>query len=485
MKRIHRPNVRRVLTALWALVSAATAAASYASAQSTARLARVEGMAYDSLAKRPLRDAFISVVGTSRSTTSDEKGRFRLDSVPEGQQQFTMQHAAFDSLGLSGVSARVMVQPKTPKVVLAVPSFETLWRAACGEVPAPRDSALVYGTVRDAVGGLAQAGALVDVSWIDLVGGGSSLASIGQRRWRRQSITDARGEFALCGVPAGTPLTLRAALDSADTLSVSALELEATTVRVRRRDVLVSRVVAAPAVTGSGVARDSMPVAPTAATPTGVVIGLVTNAAGAPIANAAIAVETMAEVRSGEDGRFMVRDVPAGSRQVTVVSIGLQPYTSFINLMAGDTVRLTVPMSTAQTLEAVTVRATVMSVRIRDFEERRRTGSGVVRDSTDIKRYPDLSSVLRTVPNVAIRGRGLKNLVFGIGTPRQCAAIRDQVDFRIDGHPTTVEAVETLDPLSVAAVEVYSRATKLPGTLMTKLQYQCAVWVWTKLGLGR
>ncbi|MEQ1693707.1 MAG: carboxypeptidase regulatory-like domain-containing protein, partial [Gemmatimonas sp.] len=99
-------------------------------AQPVARAARVEGIAYDSLAKRALRNAFIAVTGTSRSTTSDDKGRFRLDSVPEGPQQFTMQHAVFDTLGLSGVSARVLVQQKTPRVTLAVPSFETLWRVA-------------------------------------------------------------------------------------------------------------------------------------------------------------------------------------------------------------------------------------------------------------------------------------------------------------------------------------------------------------------
>ena len=252
-------------------------------------------------------------------------------------------------------------------------------------------------------------------------------------------------------------------------------------------DVLVARAISvtAAAVATTGAARDSMGVALFAATPTGVISGIVTNAVGVPIANAAIAIDTLAEVRSGDDGRFVVRSVPAGSRQVSVVSLGQQPYTNFVNLLAGDTVRLTVPMSAVQTLEAVNVKATVMSMRIRDYEDRRRTGSGAFRDSTEIRRYPDLSSVLRTVPNVAIRGRGLKGLVFGIGTPGQCAAIRDQVDFRIDGHPTTVEAIETLDPLSLAVVEVYSRATKLPGTLMGKLQYQCAVWIWTKLGLSR
>ncbi|MEQ1693190.1 MAG: carboxypeptidase-like regulatory domain-containing protein, partial [Gemmatimonas sp.] len=353
--------------------------------------------------------------------------------------------AVFDSMGLSGVSARVLVQQKTPRVTLAVPSFETLWRVACGDAPAPRDSALVYGTVRDAVGGAERAGALVDVSWVDLVGGGNSLQSIGQRRWRRHTSTDARGEYALCGVPTDTPLRLRTALDSLDSLSVSTIELETTAMRVRRRDVLIARVVATVAAAAPDAVVDSAAVRVTAAGPTGVVTGVVTNATGQPVANATVAIDTMAEVRSGEDGRFFVPGVPAGSRQASVVVIGMQPFTTSFNLMAGDTVRLTVPMSSVNTLETVKVKSTVMTVRIRDLGERRRTGLGTFRDSTEVAKYPNLTSAMRTVPNASMKTPTLGALVFGQGTPRQCAAIREQIDFRLDGHPTNAQALDGVD----------------------------------------
>jgi hypothetical protein len=456
-------------------------------AQTAAQFVRVDGMAYDSLSKRPLRDAFVSVTGTARSTTSDNNGRFRLDSVPVGEHQFVMQHAAFDSIGLSGVSARVLVQPKMARLVLAVPSFATLWGAACGDSPVPRDSVLVYGSVRDAANGAAAANAAVEVSWVDLVGGGRSLASIGQRKWRRETTTDRLGEFALCGVPIGTALTLRSALDPLDSLSVSTLALDASTVRVRRYDMLVARVqpvATPPEVDPTTVARDtnasatSTPATQVIGAPTGVLIGTVTTAAGAPIGNAAVAVDTMPEIRTGEDGRFIVREVPAGSRQVSIVAIGLLPLTVTVNLLANDTVRMTIPMSAVTTLSAVKVVSTVISTRIRGYEERKRNSNGAFRDSTELKNYPEFSSVLRTVPSVTIRGRGLGGLRIG-----SCSEASESIDWRIDGHPTTADVVAVIDMQSIAATEIYRRG--IPSELMGKRGYGCAVWIWTKRGLGR
>lgn len=59
----------------------------------------VEGIAYDSLAGAPLRRAVVTAPTAGRSVTTDDRGRFRLDSMPVGVQVITLQHSAFDSLG--------------------------------------------------------------------------------------------------------------------------------------------------------------------------------------------------------------------------------------------------------------------------------------------------------------------------------------------------------------------------------------------------
>jgi Carboxypeptidase regulatory-like domain len=456
------------------------AATTGASAQGAPRLVRVEGTAYDSLATRPLPGAFVSATGTGRSTTSDSKGRFRLDSVPEGEHTLTMQHAAFDSLGLSGASVRVVVRNRMPRVTLAVPSFSTLWRAACGAAEIPAEGTLLYGALRDATNNAPLAERAVEGGWTELVGGGRTMESVGQRRWRLSTVTDARGEYVLCGVGMGTPITLRVPRDTSSSGPADSLEVLASMTRVRRQDMLIAT--AAPqalrevATFGTDSSRTaSAPDTTSRPSAVGVISGIVTNAAGTPVGNAAVAVDTFPEVRTNDEGRFFVREVPAGSRQVGVVAIGLQPSTTTVNLLAGDTARLSIPLGTAQSLGAVRVTATILSTRLRDIEERKRMGFGDQRDSTEIRNYPSLIAVLRTINGVRVRqGASRLNVVLSLDG---CGA----VDYRVDGHPSTIEDIALLDAKDIAAIEVYRRT--IPSELMSRRG--CPVVVWTKRGLGR
>ncbi len=463
-------------TIVWpALLGAAflTAAARRAPAQSTPRVVRVEGVAFDSLSNRPLPDAFVAVVGTGRTATSDSKGRFRLDSVPEGEQTLTMQHAAFDSLGLSGASLRVTVRNRMPRVVLAVPSFATLWRVACGDTPAPSDSALIYGTLKlpDGTAGVRQG--LVEVSWIDLVGGGTSLSNVGQRRWRRMTESDDRGEFALCGVASGVALQMRIAASPSDTSVFTTLQLAATSTRVRRHDVRMApprpvRVDSAPEpTTDSSIAARGV---------TGTVTGIVTNAGGVPLENAVIAVDTLEEIRSGSDGRFRIAGVGAGTRQALVVAVGMSPQTVTMDVPPGGTTQLVITMQPVQLLDAVRVRAnasTVAGMRRLTYEEHRRTGMGDFRDSTDFVGQNTIITAMRMIPGVSVRvGRGGEL----IASSASCAGFR----LVLDGHPTSSAEVFLLQPADLAAMEVYKRRLIYPSDAGP-----CTIFFWTKRAFGR
>jgi hypothetical protein len=146
-----------------------------------------------------------------------------------------------------------------------------------------------------------------------------------------------------------------------------------------------------------------------------------------------------------------------------------------VNLLAGDTARLTIPLGSVQSLGAVSVTATILSTRLRDIEERKRMGFGDQRDSTEIRNYPSLIAVLGTINGVRIRqGASRMNVVLNLDG---CGA----VDYRVDGHPSTIEDIALLDAKDIAAIEVYRRT--IPAELMSRRG--CPVVVWTKRGLGR
>ena len=177
-------------------------AASSATAQIPLR-----GLAYDSLHGRPLSGAFIGIAGMNVTAVSDSAGRFVLPSVPRGTHQVVMQHDVLDAIGLSAAGARAVVNNERDSIIVAVPSFETLWRAACGrDAPAGADSGFVFGTVLR--GGQPTPGATVAVSWLDL--SIDSTKAVRQKQKIMEVDADSSGNFSLCGVPTTTGLSLRA-----------------------------------------------------------------------------------------------------------------------------------------------------------------------------------------------------------------------------------------------------------------------------------
>jgi hypothetical protein len=473
-------------TALLAAVVWATPAFAAGDGPRAAVVVTVNGVAYDSLAQQPLRGALIVIASLSKSATSDDKGRFHIDSVPEGEYAISMQHAAFDSIGLSGVTQQIAVKKGMSKVTLAVPGFARIWRSVCGDVPAPKDSAVVYGTVRDAGTMDAATDMAVDGSWIDLVGGGKSLTSIGQRRWRRLSRTDERGDYALCGVPLGMELSIAILRDSVTPLAT--VQIEPSMGRVIRRDVLVSRVVAAANTESSSVAvRDSSgAVAPSASKTSGagtvaaggVVTGVITDSRGVAVANAAVAVDSLEEVRSDVDGRFVVRGVPLGTRPISIVAIGMQPYRGTVDLRAGDTARVVVPMTSVQTLSEVAVKAkvnTVAGMRERMIDEHRASGLGTIRDSTTLGQENSMITALRTIPGLTVNSRGLRFAV----QSQLCSGFTAYQD----GHKVPIDVLSTIDPKSLAVLEVYKLSATFPSDVPGGKG--CVLVLWTKWGLGK
>lgn len=213
------------------LIALLVTAASIAGAQGNVPL---RGVAYDSLHGRPLVGAFIGIPGLSATAVSDSLGRFVLPAVPRGTHRVILQHDVLDAIGIPGAGAQAVVTGDRDSVFIAVPSFPTLWRAACG-TPAPMsaDTGFVYGSVLRANQPVPLA--TVAASWIDLYV--DSTKAVRQKQKLMEVEADSSGNFALCGVPTSTGLSIRATIGNYGSVWVDVLPLDKE--RIARRDLTI------------------------------------------------------------------------------------------------------------------------------------------------------------------------------------------------------------------------------------------------------
>jgi hypothetical protein len=435
------------------LVVALIGAASSAFGQVTVR-----GVAYDSLRNAPLASAFVTLGGNgvSKSATSDAEGRFRFDSVPPGAYAVSILHASIDSLGFPGFGARTTVTDGRAEIRIAIPSFASLWRAACGPSNPPRDSGFVYGVVRHASTQRPVGDASIDIRWVEMTI--DKDMKVGQRLWRSQTRSDAGGSFGVCGIPSDGVVLVQASADSAES---GAIEVATGGARIRRRDLYL------------GSAGDR-----------GTIVGTLTGTAGSPFGDARVMLDSMAPVRSSADGRFTLRDVAIGTRQLVITAIGMEPLSLVVDVFSRDTAVVIAEIrKAATTLAPVNVKAIARRRQFeRELDERRRTGLGSMRDSTQIKAMGTIASVFEGFAGATVR-RSRSGTEFSVwfraGTD-QCLAL-----VWLDGRRADFDQLSLIHPSEVALVEIYPRRAMVPPKFMVPGRGQAcgAVVVWTKFSV--
>jgi hypothetical protein len=426
------------------------------SAQSRTSSVAVRGVAFDSLRGVPLNDAIVIIVGTARSTTTDARGRFQFDSVTPGPHTFAVQHAALDSVGFSGIAARATVTDGRDEVRVTVPSFASLWGKVC-RGPVPKDSGFVYGSVRDAVSSQPIRNAVVDLTWLDLTVEGKTRVS--QTSWRGQARSDSNGGYSICGLPIHVTIRARASTDST---SSGLVDLVGRGARVQRRDFYVSG-------------------ADSAAVAHGTVAGTVTDTAGRPFPDARIVMDEAAEVRTDANGRFTIRGVPVGTRQVEVLAIGMSPVIAPVDVMPNETASVVAALRRITTLDVVRVTGSRNTrYRVTEFEARRKTSAGYIRDSSQIAQQGTIASAFSTFSGVQVErdtnGSNSFYLSMAGGARGRCVPnlwIDDVIQRDYD-------YLNFIRPSEIAAIEVYPRVFSAPNRYMASINMCGSVVVWTK-----
>ncbi len=420
----------------------------WATAKAGAQATSIVGVAFDSLHSRPLANAFVTLSGVSGGATTDENGRFHFVGVPEGKHTLSLQHELLDSIGLPGLERTIQTGGDTVRI--AIPSFAALWGSFCGG-SVPTDTAVVFGRVTDADGRRGLAAASLVLTWADLVVGPSKTIEQHSRVVRARA--DTAGWYALCGVPAATNLQIRAA-EAPDSSAV--LDLLPSDLLVHRRDIRVGRAGEGP----------------------GVVTGVVT-AAGMPAEGVRIIIEAL-EARSSADGRFTIRNVPAGTRQAELTSIGMKPAIVTVDVSSRDTAFVAYDLERVVELRPVKVIASeVRRGFARDYESRKQMGLGRYMDSTEIGRHVTFASALQELPNAIVSTSGTRvdsvKLANGAGFCKPPVLIDGLV------QPDQV-GLRELTPDQVAAVEIYRSAFSTPAEIAARLPRNLcgAVVIWTK-----
>jgi len=421
-------------------------------------MARVRGVVFDSLRGRPLGNASVSIAAGADHFTinTDPSGRFEFDSVPPGTHIITARHALLASIGLPGLSTKAVVTETGSDINLSVPSFASMWRVACGDRRPPRDSGIVYGTIRDAESSRPIANASVEVSWSDFV---LQQQKIRDRRWHIDTRSNSAGGYAVCGVPTDIATQLHTHGETGAAES-GVLDLPVGATRVQRRDLLI---------------------ADNDTSSRGRLRGTVIDHLGAIVTDAVIRVDSSSEGRTDSTGAFELTRVPAGTREVKVLAIGAEPMILVTDVLPRETTTLAVQLRPVYTLNTVTTTGTRGArVFASEFDVRRKSGFGYTQDSTAIARYPQFVNALRSFPSLNVQQRPT-SLIITVpnGKVGDC-----QPDILIDGARATFNHLLDLMSNEIGGVEVYTHAAHIPSRFVPAgIQPQCGmILVWTKYG---
>lgn len=490
-----RQNFTRISTPSLLLCMAAASAAAQGG---------ITGRVFDSLSTRgPLANATVVLVERSKYATTDARGNFTIDSVPDGHYTLGFMHPLLDSLELQAPVVAVDVTGgRRAAVDLFTPSAAAAYALIC---PGPRDTdtGVIIGRVRDVDDASSLANATVSTEWTEITLTAGRAAG---HRVRAAAKTNAQGAFLLCGVPKEVPVDVHGELGG---FVAGPTPLMPDDRLIRRLDFAISRRDSAARSVSVG---DSSKVAmgvPGSGTLRGVVLG----AEGRPVREAIITVfGTARTTRTNAKGAFRLDQIPAGTRTVEVRAIGLLPLTLSMDFATSATRDTTISVSRqAQDMGTVAVRERASSTAAVDnggFDARKTQGLGKFITQTDIVKNgaTNLSDILAKVPGI-IMDRGtsgyplplMKGVVSVDNTARTQGAyciptfFLDGVHVYVDGalkpkagievqpqHPFS-DLADAARPDVIKGIEVYANPGTIPLAFDNMSSTGCgSIVIWTR-----
>jgi hypothetical protein len=453
------------------LVVALTSVARVVAAQAPAT-GRLEGAVADSVHARPLAGTVVSatLLASARDTTfvatTDKLGHFRFEPLPAGRYAVTFASALLDSLEFGGPVSQVSVAPgSVANVDLAIPSRSSLVNTACPGLTLPEKTGALLGLVRDADGERPIGGAQVAVAWSALDIDTTSHTVATEERSAR-AVTDASGQYHLCGVPTQEWLVLQVQHEGRAGPVLRAYVPDAAGVAVRNLSFSPStaRSLAVAADTAvEAMARGSASL-----------VGTVRSTTGQPVRGAEVRVlNTAPTAHTDEQGAFTLAALPSGTYELEVRQLGFGIVRQPVELRSGRSTRADVALERVVALDSMNL--VVRRAHYPEFEKRRAEAvSGRFLDELEIERLhaPTTSDVISTIPGLRIVGQGPSaRVVTGRGSSMSCSSPL----VLIDDMPAT--SVNELPSSQLGAIEFYPGSTSAP---MTHRSPCGTIMIWSK-----
>lgn len=469
-----------------------------ASARRTA--AGLRGIVYDSLVTdRPLADAEVFLEGTSALVRTDAKGNFAFTGLPAGKYTVGFAHPVLDSIGVTLPLRTIDIQAGTTAVLpLTTPSLATIFPRICGTALGEK-TGLVIGRVTDADADSAIVGAVVEAEWTAFIlqRGVTPRNTVQTSR----AETDANGRFFLCGVPTDVAVAVRAG--RADRFGgLVQLELEGKSVVLKNLSISLKDLaevtpvaaVAAPAPQAGVAAARPAPASATRGTAT--VSGVVTDAAGAPIAAAEVRVigAAAAPAKVREDGSYSLGGLPAGTATIEVRALGFGPYRTIAELRRDRNTTVDVTISKqAMQLDPVSVTGYSTLFDRSGFEERRKAGNGHFLTDEDLRRRNAIrvEDAFRGIPGVQLVPVGLAGYAVtftraggqaGVFSGNTCYPSYFVDGSLFAGLDPQVSGGLPIPPEDIRGIEIYGSLSSAPPQY-SRLDSGCGIiLIWTKRG---
>lgn len=442
---------------------------------------RIEGVVYDSLSRRPLAGATVTVLQAAPasqqllSATSDGQGRYRVDSLAPGRYVVDFTTPFLDSLEVQYPSREVVLAAdERARLDFATPSRGTLVRGACPAAAPDRGRGAIIGSVTDADTDAPLAGATVAVSWTEIGLDLKAMRGVTQER-DASVVTDALGRYRVCGLPTDAYVLLQVQREGMAGAALRTSIAEAAGVMVRN----LSLSAAAARTFAAADARVAADTATRRLTGTAAVSGRVTTAEGSPVSGAQLGVvDAASTTRSEADGRFTLAGLPAGTQVLEARQIGFLLAQQPVELRAGRTGHSDVRLSRIVTLDSV--RVVAQRSRLREFERRsgKGTAAALVMDEAQLEKLN-----VSEIGDAFRHGRVLGFELVGEGLAARVKSTRGLASLDANCYANVVvdgmqhQDINLVPKPSIAAIEVYRGAAGAPA----EYDAPCGVIIiWTK-----